>query len=66
MKLAKSMIYSFAFALPRIYVRQLFMRFRRVPLDFLEAQLRPVEQLDKRTPRGKSRLGADHQGRVID
>jgi hypothetical protein len=41
---------------PRIYVRQLFMRFRRVKLDSLEARLRPVEQLDKRTPRGKSRL----------
>jgi hypothetical protein len=37
-----------------------------VKLDFLEALLRPVEQLDKRTPRGKSRLGADYHGRMID
>jgi hypothetical protein len=51
---------------PRLYVLQLFMRFRRVPLDFLEAQLRPVEQPDKRMLRGTSGLGADHQGRVID
>ena len=35
---------------PRIYVRQLFLIFRRVKLDSLEAQLRPVEQLDKRPP----------------
>jgi hypothetical protein len=40
---AKPMLLSF----PRIYVRQLFMRFRRVKLDSLEAQLRPVEQLDR-------------------
>jgi hypothetical protein len=33
-----------------------------VPLDFLEARLRPVEQPDKPTPRGTSGLGADHQG----
>jgi len=32
---------------PRMYVRQLFVRFSRVKLEFLEAQLRPVEQLDK-------------------
>jgi len=31
-----------------MYVRRLFMRFRRVKLESLEAQLRPVEQLDKR------------------
>jgi hypothetical protein len=37
-----------------------------VKLDSLEARLRPVEQLDRRTLRGKSRLDADHQGRVID
>jgi hypothetical protein len=36
---------------PRMYVRQLFMRFRRVKLESLEAQLRPVEQLDKRPHR---------------
>jgi hypothetical protein len=35
-----------------MYVRQLFLIFSRVKLDSLEAQLRPVEQLDKRTPRG--------------
>jgi hypothetical protein len=51
---------------PRIDVRQLFVRFSGVKLDSLEARLHPVEQLDKRTPRGKSRLGADHHGRVID
>jgi hypothetical protein len=51
---------------PHMYVRQLFLIFSRVKLQFLEAQLRPVEQLDMRTPRGKSRLGDDHQGRVID
>ena len=45
---------------------QLSVHFCRVQLDSLEAQLRPVEQLDKRTPRGTSSLGADHQGRVID
>jgi hypothetical protein len=49
-----------------MYVRQLFVGFCRVKLDSLEARLRPFEQLDKRTPRGKSRLGADHQGCVID
>jgi hypothetical protein len=38
----------------------------RVQLDSLEARLRPVEQPDKRTPRGTSGLGADHHGRVID
>jgi hypothetical protein len=32
---------------PRMYARQLFLRFRRVKLDSLEAQIRPVEQLDK-------------------
>jgi hypothetical protein len=37
-----------------------------VKLDFLEALLRPVEHLDKRKPCGTSRLGADHQGCVID
>ena len=37
-----------------------------VQLDYLEAQLRPVEQPDKRTPRGKSGLSVDHQGCVID
>ena len=37
-----------------------------VKLDYLEARPCPVEHLDMRTPRGKSRLGADHQGRVID
>jgi hypothetical protein len=31
---------------------QLSAQFCRVQLDSLEAQLRPVEQLDKRTPRG--------------
>jgi hypothetical protein len=31
---------------PRIYVRQLFLIFSRVKLEFLEAQLRPIEQLD--------------------
>jgi hypothetical protein len=36
-----------SYALPRIYVRQLLMRFRRVKLDYLEAQLYPVEQLDR-------------------
>ena len=41
---------------PRMYVRQLFLIFSRVKLDLLEARLRPVEQLDMRTPRGKSRL----------
>jgi hypothetical protein len=38
----------------------------RVKLVFLEAQLRPVEQPDKRTPLGTSGLGADHHVRVID
>jgi hypothetical protein len=37
-----------------------------VQLDSLEARLRPVEQPDKRTPRGTSGLAADHHGRVID
>jgi hypothetical protein len=37
-----------------------------VKLVFLEARLRPVEQPDKRTPRGTSGLGAEHHGRVID
>jgi hypothetical protein len=32
---------------PRIYVRQLFVRFNRVKLDYLVARLRPVEQLDR-------------------
>jgi hypothetical protein len=32
---------------PRIYVRRLFLIFSRVTLDFLEATLRPVEQLEK-------------------
>ena len=41
-------------------------KFSRVQLDSLEARLRPVEQPDKRTPRGKSGLGAGHHGRVID
>ena len=35
---------------PRLKARQLFMKFRRVKLDYLEAQLRPVEQLDRRPP----------------
>jgi len=39
---------------------------KRVKLDFLEAQLRQFEQLDMGTPRGKSRLSANHQGCVID
>jgi hypothetical protein len=47
------------------YLVNLVGQFAWVKLDFLEARLRPVEQLDKRTPRGKSRLGADHQGSVI-
>jgi hypothetical protein len=29
-----------------MYVRQVFLIFSRVKLEFLEAQLRPVEQLD--------------------
>jgi hypothetical protein len=37
-----------------------------VKLVALEAPLRPVEQLDRRTSRGKSNLGADHHGCVID
>jgi hypothetical protein len=62
---------------------QLFIQFSRVKLDSLEAQLRPVEHLDRRPPwtaEGrtmqeywagapvveKSRLGADHHGRVSD
>jgi len=45
---------------------QLLLQFSRVQLDSLEARLRPVEQPDKRTPRGTSGLGADHHGRVID
>jgi hypothetical protein len=32
---------------PRLKARQLFMKFRRVKLDYLEAQLHPVEQLDR-------------------
>jgi hypothetical protein len=43
-----------------MYVRRLFLIFSRAKLDSLEALLRPVEQLDKPTPRGTSRLGADH------
>jgi hypothetical protein len=39
-----------------MYVRRLFLIFSRVKLDFLEALLRPVEQLDKPTPRGTSSL----------
>ncbi|MFT4809983.1 MAG: hypothetical protein ACI9LX_003340 [Paraglaciecola sp.] len=42
-------VFIFCF-IPRIYVRQLFMRFRRVKLDNLEAQLRPFELLDKLQP----------------
>jgi hypothetical protein len=38
----------------------------RVKLVFLEAPLRPVEQPDKRTPRGTSGLGAYHHGCVSD
>jgi hypothetical protein len=45
---------------------RLFYKLSRVQLDFLEAQLRLVEQPDKRTPRGTSGLGADHYGCVID
>jgi hypothetical protein len=33
-----------------MYVRQLSGEFRRMKLPSLEAQLRPVEQLDKRPP----------------
>jgi hypothetical protein len=33
-----------------MYVRQLFMEFCRVKLDFLEARLRSVEQLDRQLP----------------
>jgi hypothetical protein len=51
---------------PRMYVRHLFLMFSRVKLDFSEAQLRQVEQPNKRTPRGTSGWGADHQGCVID
>jgi hypothetical protein len=42
------------------------MRFSRVKLDSLEARLRPVEQLDKWTPRGTSSLGAGHHGGASD
>jgi hypothetical protein len=45
---------------------QLLLQFSRVQWDFLEARLRPVEQLDKWTPRGMSGLGANHHGRVND
>jgi len=48
-----------------LFIR-LFCELSRVQLDSLEARLRPVEQPDKRTPRGTSGLGADHHGRVID
>jgi len=41
-------------------------QFTWVKLVFLEALLHPVEQLDKLTPGGKSRLGADYHGRMID
>jgi hypothetical protein len=40
---------------------QLLRKFSRVQLDSLEAQLRPVEQLDR-----EPSLGAYHHGRVID
>ena len=48
-----------------LFIR-LFCELSRVQLDSLEARLRPVEQPDKRTPRGTSGLGADHHVRVID
>jgi hypothetical protein len=44
------MPYSFALLYPRPKARQLFLILRRVKLDFLEARLHPVEQLDKRPP----------------
>jgi hypothetical protein len=44
-----------------MFFTQLFMRFSSGKLNSLEARLRPTEHLDR-----ESRLGADHQGRVID
>jgi hypothetical protein len=41
---------------PRLKARQLPGEFSRVKLGSLEARLRPVEQLDRLTPRGKLRL----------
>jgi hypothetical protein len=44
---AKSLLFPY----PRMTVRRLFLIFNRVKLDSLEAQLRPVEQLDRRPTR---------------
>jgi hypothetical protein len=41
------------------------LRFSRVKLDSLEARLRPVEQLDKRTPRGTSSLLRGNRVHII-
>ncbi|MFT4809450.1 MAG: hypothetical protein ACI9LX_002799 [Paraglaciecola sp.] len=41
------MPYSFALLYLRLKARQLFLIYRRVKLDFLEARLRPIEQLDR-------------------
>jgi hypothetical protein len=47
-------------------VIRLLLQFSRGQLDSLEARLRSVEQLDKRTPRGTSGFGANHRGRIND
>jgi hypothetical protein len=51
--------------LATMFFIQLLLRFSRVKLDSLEARLRPVEQLDKRTPRGTSSLLRGNRVHII-
>jgi hypothetical protein len=48
------------------FSRLKWCRLPEVKLVFVAASQHPAEQLDMRTPRGKSRLSSYHQGCVFD